>query len=315
MTAVGAAVEDYLAMRRGLGYRMERQARSLRSFATWLDRCGHHGPIELATSVQWPAATAGADPRNPARRLSSVRGFLRYLSVLDGATDIPPVGLLGPTTVRTPPHIYTHAEIDALLSATAALAPVDGLRPHAYRTLFGLLACTGMRVGEALALHCADVDPTGAIVTVQAGKGGRTRLVPLHLSAVEPLRDYTTDRADRFGPPPPHAAFLRTDTRERIGYEGALSTFTRLRLELGWTAQGRARAPRVHDLRHTMVVHRITAWHAEGADLDAHLPSLATYLGHANIVDLYWYFSAVPELMDMVADRFAHQHDEAEGES
>jgi integrase len=144
------------------------------------------------------------------------------------------------------------------------------------------------------------------VLTVQAGKGGRSRLVPLHPTAVAPLRDYDIDRVDRFGPTPAQASFFRTDTSQRVSYEGAFGTFARLRRELGWTAQGRTRTPRIHDLRHAMVVRRIQTWHAAGVDIDAHLPALATYLGHANIADLYWYFSAVPELMSLVADRFEH---------
>jgi integrase len=307
--AVAGHVEDYLAMRRALGYRMQRQARSLHEFACWLHARDQHGPVPVAAALEWAADTRSPDPRNPARRLSSVRGFLRYLSVLDGATVVPAVGTLGPTTVRTPPHIYSPGDIAVLLAATAALHPVDGLRPHAYRTLFGLLACTGLRISEALALACGDVDLPGGVLTIHAGKGGRSRLVPLHPTAAAALEDYQQDRADRFGSPPAHASFLRTDTRPRIGYEGAASTFDRLRRELGWTAAGRTRAPRIHDLRHTMVVHRITAWHADGADLGPRLPALATYLGHANIADTYWYFSAVPELMDLVADRFEHHPD------
>jgi len=233
-----------------------------------------------------------------------VRGFLRHLSALDGATEVPPPGLLGPTYHRTPPHVYSDEEITALLRAAAALSPYGGLRPHCYVTLFSVLACTGLRISEALALSCADVDLVDGMLTVRAGKYGRTRLVPLHSSALAPLRDYAA-RRDAYGSSPDDGgAFFRTERSERLSYDAVSSTFDRMRCQLGWTAAGRARAPRIHDLRHRMVVRRIQAWHAEGIDVDGKIAVLATYLGHVLVCDVYWYLSAVPELMSIVADRF-----------
>jgi integrase len=232
-----------------------------------------------------------------------VRGFLRHLSVLDGVTEVPAPGLLGPAGHRRPPHVYSDREISGLLQAAAGLAPPGGLRPHSYATLFGLIACTGLRISEALSLACGDVDLHRGVLTVRAGKGGRTRLVPLHPTALGPLRAYVSDRIGRFGWPGAGEAFFRTDYSERISYNAANGTFTGLRRQLGWTAAGRARAPRVHDLRHRMVVRRIQAWHAQGADVDAKIAVLATYLGHTEVRNLYWYLSAVPELMSIIAGR------------
>lgn len=286
-------VEDYTAMRRSLGYRLSRQADYLRNFARYLDAAGHHGPIPLTASVDWATSTSTPDPRNHARRLSAVRGFLRHLSALDGATHH-----------RTPPHVYSDDEIIALLRAAAALSPRGGLRPHCYVTLFSVLACTGLRISEALALSCEDVDLANGVLTVRAGKYGRTRLVPLHPSALAPLRDYAA-RRDAYGSPSAGGgAFFRTERSERLSYSAVSNTFKRIRRQLGWTAQGRTRAPRIHDLRHRMVVRRIQAWHAEGSDVDGKIAVLATYLGHVLVCDVYWYLSAVPELMSIVADRF-----------
>jgi integrase len=305
---VGALADEYVALRRGLGYHSPSQERTLRAFARYLDRAGHHGPIPLERSLDWAASTATTDPRNPARRLTTVRGFLRHLAALDGATGVPAPGLLGPTGHRKPPHVYSDKEIGDLLRAAAGLSPAGGLRPRAYATLFGLLACTGLRISEALALACDDVDLPAAVLTVRAGERGRTRLVPLHPSAVAPLGAYAAARARRYGPPAGGAAFFRTDRAERISYNAAHSTFTVLRRQLGWSAVGRTRVPRVHDLRHRMVVRRIQAWHAHDIDIDvdvdAKIPVLATYLGHVEVRDVYWYLSAVPELMAIVAARF-----------
>jgi integrase len=302
--AVAARVAEFVALRRGLGYRSPSQERMLRAFARYLDEAGHQGPIPLEISLDWATSTASTDPCNPARRLSVVRGFLRHLSAIDGATEVPPPGMLGSVGHRAPPHVYSDREISQLLAAAAGLAPVGGLRPHCYATLFGLIACTRLRISEALALACGDVDLVGGVLTVRAGKRGRMRLVPLHPSALGPLGDYAVERARWFGRPEEGAAFFRTDRSERISYNAANHAFRLLRRQLGWTAASRTRTPRVHDLRHRMVVRRVQAWHAEGADVDAKIPALATYLGHVEVRDVYWYLSAVPELMSIVADRF-----------
>jgi integrase/recombinase XerD len=296
-------VEQYVAMRRGLGYRLDRQATYLRSFAAFLDRCGHDGPVPLALSVQWATDTRSPDPHNPARRLSAVGGFLRYLAPLDGATEIPPPGVLGPSHHRTPPHIYSDQEIATLLTAAAELSPRRGLRPECYVTLFALLASTGLRISEALALTREDVDLTEGLVTVRAGKGGKTQLVPLHPSALEPLGAYAAHR-DRVTGCSRSGAFFRTDRSEQLTYAAVRGTFKRLRHRLGWTSDGRTRRPRIHDLRHRMVVQRMLAWYVEGADVDAKLPALASFLGHVQISDVYWYFSVTPELMSIVGERF-----------
>jgi integrase len=301
---VRVLADDFIQLRRDLGYHSPSQERALRAFARHLDSTGHQGPIPLESSLDWAAATTSADPCNPARRLTTIRGFLRHLAAFDGATEVPASGLLGSTGHRRPPHIYSDQEIADLLQATAGLAPAGGLRSHCYATLFGLLACTGLRVSEALALTCADVGLSDGVLTVRAGKRGRTRLVPLHPSAVARLGDYATERQQRYGCPSNDAAFFRTDRSNRVSYNGANQTFTTLRRQLGWTAAGRTQAPRVHDLRHRMVVRRIQTWHAEGVNVDSKISVLATYLGHVEVRDVYWYLSAVPELMSIIAARF-----------
>src|SRR5262249_50978600 len=151
---------------------------------------GHEGPIPLESTLEWVTATSSTDPRNPARRLSMVRGLLRHLHGLDGVTDVPPAGLLGPTGHRTPPHVYSDAAIADLLAAAGGLEPVGGLRPLCYVTLFGLLACAGLRISEALALSCSDVDLDAGVITVGAGKRGLARLVPVHATTVAALDAY-----------------------------------------------------------------------------------------------------------------------------
>ena len=304
MTGSVDLVEDHVALRRSLGYRLGGQATYLRSFARYLDQAGHHGPVPLALSVDWATSTSATDPCTRARRLMVVRGFLRHLAARDDNTEVPPPGLLGPTGRRKPPHVYSDLEIASLLQAAANLTPRGGLRPCCYVTLFSLLACTGLRISEALALSGDDVDLVDGVLTVRAGKGGKTRLVPLHPSALQPLRDYVARRDEGGDVPAGSDAFFRTEHSDRLSYEAVSSTFQRLRRQLGWTAEGRTRTPRIHDLRHRMVVRRLQLWHAQGTDVDRKIATLATYLGHVLISDVYWYLSAVPELMAIVADRF-----------
>lgn len=301
---VAAQVAEFIVLRRSLGYRSPSQERALRSFARYLDTVEHQGPIPLELSLDWATSTASTDPHNPARRLTVVRGFLRQLAGTDGTTEVPAPGLLGSNGHRKPPHIYSDEEIGDLLKATVALAPATGLRPHCYATLFALIACTGLRISEALSLTCDDVDLTGGVLTVRAGKRGRTRLVPLHPSDLRPLGQYAAEREQRYGRPDGEQAFFRTDRSDRVSYGAADHTFSVLRRQLGWTAVGRTRAPRIHDLRHTMVVWRIQTWHAQDVNVDAKIAVLATYMGHVEVANLYWYFSAVPELMNIISARF-----------
>lgn len=307
-------VEAYIGLRHGLGYWSVTQDRAQRAFARHLAAGGRQeGPIPLEATLGWATAvTASAaghaarsvDATNPARRLATIRGLLRHLHALDGETDVPAAGMLGRTGQRTPPHIYTDAEIADLIGEAGRLDPVDGLRPHCYATLFGLLACTGLRISEALGLDCTDVDLDDGVLTVRAGKRGLTRLVPLHPTAVGPLAGFVAERQRHVGAAGPNDSFFRTEASERISYNTAHHAFVVVRRRLGWDDVGRVRAPRIHDLRHRMVVRRILAWHVEGVDVDARLAVLATYLGHIEVRDTYWYLSAVPELMDIASVRF-----------
>lgn len=304
MTGVmSGRVADFVTFRRSLGYRSATRERSLRAFGRYLDDHGHHGPVSLDVSLAWAAQTTSTDPHNPARRLAGVRGFLRYLAADDGATEVPAPGQLGPVSPRKPPHIYSEEEIVDLIAAAGRLAPVGGLRPHTYATLFGLLACTGLRIGEALGLTCAQVDLRAGVLTVH-GKRCRIRLVPLHPSAIAPMQEYAEFRDRRLGCADKTAAFFRTDASDQISYNTAQHAFSQARRELGWTADGRTRQPRIHDLRHSMIVRRIQTWHADGVNVDTQLPILATYVGHAELRGLYWYLSATPELMSIIGARF-----------
>lgn len=277
MTPIQDLLQDYIALRRSLGYQHAGSERYLRSFVRWLDRVGHQGPIPQRLSVDWATDTTSTDPATAAWRLTAIRGFLRHLSGLDDTTDVPPPGLMGPTSQRKPPHVYSDQETTDLL--TAATQHSGTLRPYCFYTVFGLMACTGMRMSETLALHYGDVDVDAGIITVRYSKRGRVRLVPLHDSVIPPLRDYVTRRIQLYGQPYGTDAFFRTDRSIHIDYRTALHAFEQIRDTLGWTGIGRTRRPRLHYLRHRMVVRRIQQWYATGVDLDAKIPVLAPILG------------------------------------
>ena len=298
-----ALVEDYLALRRRLGFGLVTQGRMLLAFARHADRVAPGAPLTVDLAVQWATSCRSRDPSAAARRLTVVRGFARHRALFDPTTEVPPPGLLGPRYRRKPPHVYSADEIASLLHAAAELRSKGGLRPRTFVTLFGLLAATGLRVSEARRLACRDVDLLAGVVTVREGKFRKSRLVPLHASAVAALRRYEADR-DRCRAAPRSESFFRTERLAVLSRKTVQATFAKLRRRLGWTAEGRARLPRIQDLRHAFVVHRVLRWYEQDVDVDRRMAHLATYLGHAKVSNTYWYLTAVPELMAVTARRF-----------
>lgn len=298
-----ALVDEYLAARRGLGFDADTPRWLLTSFARYADRVGHRGPITTDLAVQWALASRSGDPVRATRRLSALRPFARYCAVFDPATEIPPVTLLGRLPRRKPPHIYSDAEIAALLRQASLLRPRRGLRPQTYVALFSLLVSTGLRLSEACRLMPNDVDLAEGVLTVRSSKFRKSRLVPLHATTTQALTRYAADR-DACRATLRSGGFFQTDRASALTRATVEKTFSRIRQRLAWTAEGRARRPRIHDLRHTFAVRRLLCWAKGGTDVDHQILALATYLGHAKVSDTYWYLSAVPELMAFTAQRF-----------
>jgi integrase len=297
-----ALVNEYLTVRRGLGFGLETPRWMLASFARFADRIGHHGPVTTDLAVQWALASRSRDPAQATRRLSALRPFARYCAVFDPATEIPPAGLLGRLPRHKPPHVYSDTEIAAVLGQASLLSPRDGLRPRTYVAFFALLVSTGLRLSEACRLRCDDVDLAAGVLTIRESKFRKSRLVPLHPSATQALIRYAADRDGCRGPASDH--FFQTDRASALTRAAVEKTFNRIRQRLAWSAQGRTRRPRIHDLRHTFAARRLLCWAEDGADVDHQILALSTYLGHAKVTDTYWYLSAVPELMALIAQRF-----------
>lgn len=298
------AVLEYLSFRRGLGYEMRVEGDQLLRFAAFADGTGHRGPLTIDLALRWASGLSRSNnPRNGARRLDIVRRFARHLALSDRSTEVPPQGLLGPIYRRKPPHIYTPAEIRALMREAGRITSLTGLRPHTYRTILGLLASTGLRISEVLRLTREDVDFREGLLTVRLSKFRKSRLVPLHPSAVRALRRYALTR-DAHHPRSVNPAFFLTERGTAQKYHKTLMMFTALRRKLGWTRGGTGCWPRLHDFRHTFAVRRLLAWHRSGAEVENRIVSLSTYLGHTNVEDTYWYLSATPELMGALGARF-----------
>jgi integrase len=298
-----ALVDEYLAVRRDLGFEVETLRWLLRDFAGYTVRIEHRGPITVDHAVRWAISSRSGDPARGERRLWAVRQFARYRAAFDPATEIPPAGLLGRRPRRKQPHIYSDAEISALLRECDRLQPRDGLRPRTYVAFFSLLSSTGLRLSEACHLYRRDVDLSKGLLTVREGKFRKSRTIPLHSTGVQALARYAA-RRDALRDAPRSEFFFRMDPTPALHRCAVEKTFSRLRDRLGWTAHGRARRPRIHDLRHTFAVRRLLRWYEEGIDVDRKILALATYLGHAKVTHTYWYLSAVPELMTITSQRF-----------
>ena len=292
-----AEAKQYLEMRRNLGFALHIEGEQLLRFARYAEKMGHSGPLTTEIALQWAQASFGSRI-NHASRLDIVRRFARYMKLSVPETEIPQEGMLGPSYRRIPPYIYSQEEISALIKACRQLTPVNGIRPHTYATLFGLLACTGMRISEALRLSIDDFALDQGILTIVEGKFHKSRLLPLHPSSVKALMVYSNLRERRH---PSTRAFFVTEKGTSLKYLKVLMTFRMIAESLNWS-----RDTRIHGLRHTFAVRKLLQWHRDGKDVHRHISKLSTYLGHCKVQDTYWYFSAVPELMALAADRFEH---------
>ena len=299
MTALEPAVADYLQLRRQLGFGLERPARFLASFSAYA-RARGATHITTGLAVSWAAQPPGADPSWHAARLSAVRLFARYMQARDPRTEVPPPRLLPGRSRRAEPYLYSPEEITAVMAAAAAIrAP---LRAATYQALTGLLAVTGMRVGEAISLDRPDIDLAEGIVTVRHGKFGKPRQLPLHPSVTQALDGYARLR-DQVIARPATAAFFVSLAGTRLIYKNVHHTWLRLARSAGLAPRSARCRPRIHDLRHSFAVTTVISWYRDGGDLAARLPLLSAYLGHTDPDDTYWYLQAAPELLALAAAR------------
>jgi integrase len=306
-------VNEYLTYRRSLGYLLRIEGQMLLLFARYADESGHRGPVTTELALRWARLPQQAARLYHARRLEVVRTLARYLVPREPGTEVPPRGLLGSAHARKPAFLYSDADLSALLEAARLLAPADGLRRRTYATLIGLMACTGLRINEALTLGADDIDLDAGVLTIRQTKFHKSRLVPLHATALAPLRDYVADRDSRHRQPR-DTTFFVSDVGLRLPYTTVRHTFHQLlrRAMPEAAPAGRAR-PRFHDLRHTFACRRLTAWYHERIEVDRVIDQLSAYLGHAKVTDTYWYLTGVPELLALAGSRFEQFSAPAQG--
>lgn len=297
MSPLSKHLDDYLRLRRTLGFKLEFAGQVLPQFIAYMDVAGT-ATVTTELAIAWAALPCGVQRISLAHRLGAVRGFARYLRTVEPATEVPPCGIWPSATPRRVPHLWSESEIACLLEASRRLRPA--LRALTHETLFGLLAATGMRVGEALQLDTRDVNLAQGVLTIQNAKFDRSRLVPLHATTVGALRSYIEHR-EQLCPKPQSSRFLLSSVGTNVVSAGVHKTFVQLTSALGLRA-GAAR-PRIHDLRHTFAVRTLIAWHRAGVEVDGRIALLSTYLGHVNPAGTYWYLSATPELMELAAAR------------
>jgi site-specific recombinase XerD len=296
MTPLRQALQDYLRIRRQLGFKLKTGQRLLENFVEFLERAGAER-ITIELALMWARQPVDAHPSWWRQRLGVVRGFARYLATIDPDSEVPSVDLLAGHRPRVAPYIYSPAEIRALMAAARALTPA--LRAATFETLIGLMAATGLRLGETVDLDRADVDLVDGALHVRA-RQTKQREVPLHHSTTEALGEYTRLRDHHWPKPKTRAFFLSTKGRA-LTRQAVWGTFPELIRRAGLEGRGERVRPRPHDLRHTFAVRTLLDWHHAGVDIDARLPLLSAYLGHVGPESSYWYLQSVPELLALVA--------------
>ena len=299
--------DEYFAWRRKLGFRPRTEREEVLHFARRVD-AARAREINVDTVVAWARDSKRGSARYIAHRYEAVRRFLARIAQSRPGVIVPPPGYLGGRFIRTQVHIYSEAEVRALLEIALTLPPVAKLRPHTWATFFGLLDATGMRVGEVIDLNTDAVDLNDGTVLVRRDKSGNSRLLPLDPTTVDALKEYAERRRRRHKNPKSPAFFLTETRASRLQYQTVNRTFCLLRRRLGWRDRP---LPRVHDLRHSFAVRTLLDWIRTGKDVDVEMPVLSAYLGHGKPESTYWYLSAVPELSHLITgnvERLAGVH-------
>ena len=293
------SLTDYLQLRRSLGHQLDDAARLLPRFVGFLDDRGL-STVTVAAAVEW-ATTPTTDPGSTVgpRRMTAVRGFARYLVGVDPATEVSPLGLLPLQARWRGPFVFSPDDIDLIMNRMRGLTPP--LRAATYVTLIGLLAATGLRIGEAIKLDRTDIDWSSGVLLIRESKFGKSRLVPMTESTLQALADYAGLR-DQLQRRVRQPSFFTSRTRQRLCYQVVSAAF-RAVIDDGGIGADAPRRPRLHDVRHTFAVRTLLGWYRSGEDVQAKIPALSTYLGHREPGSTYWYLSAVPELLAYAAAR------------
>lgn len=295
-------LRDYLLMRRALGYKLERVELLLGQFIAHLAQRATVDSFTINDALEWAIAPQ-ASPGWHRQRLSAVRGFASYLHAIDPTVAVPPTDLLCGTSQRAVPYLYSNHDVCRLIDAARRLR--QPFRTVTYQTLIGLLAVTGMRVGEAIRLDIDNVDLDGQIITIRHSKFDKSRHVPIHDTVTAALRKYLLQR-DRCPTPPSSVAVFLSPAGTRLLAGNVESTFQILVKHAGLEQRAGRCRPRMHDLRHSFAVATLLDAYRGDSDPVAAISVLSTYLGHVDPKATYWYLSGAPELLALAAERLEH---------
>lgn len=297
-------LDRYMAVRRSLGYDLRTSERVLRRFVRFADSAGARH-VDTALFLRWHASLPDAASNTRSARLGMVRLFALWLNSIDPAHQVPPQGLLPDRSHRKRPYIYSETEIAQIVTEASELPSIYGMRGLTCSTFFGLIASTGLRISEALALDPRDLDTATGVLRVRRGKNGRERLLPLDPTVVDRLLTYAVER-DRLLGYTPDAFFVREEG-DRLSEWSARYNFAQVSKSIGLRERtryhGHGRGPRIHDLRHTFAVRTMIEWYRAGKDPSREMIRLMTWLGHTKPDNTFWYIEAVPELLELAMER------------
>jgi integrase/recombinase XerD len=304
MSTLTNELERYLEIRRSLGFHLSTTARVLKRFVAFADaEAIDHITTDLF--LRWKEEFGEASSCTWAARLGMVRQFAQWLSGIDSSNEVPSKALIPGRYRRARPHIYSDQEIVQIIDEAARLHSVNGIRALTYSTLFGLIAVTGLRVSEAVALDNGDIDVANAVLTIRRGKFGKARIIPISRSSLDRLTEYAKERDRLLGRSP--KSFFVSDNGKRPGDCSVRYNFASVCQHIGLRPAQRfyryGRGPRIHDLRHTFAARTLTNWYRNGMDPEREMIKLSTYLGHTDPVHTYWYIEAVPELLELASQR------------
>jgi integrase/recombinase XerD len=302
MTSLRQAVQEYLALRRSLGFKLHKAGKALPAFVAFMEAQGA-SVITSQVALTWAQQPRTVQPAEWASRLSIVRGFARHRRATDLRTQVPPDGLLPYRPARARPYLYSDEDIRRLLRAARALPADHSLRPWTYYCLLGLLSVAGLRISEAQNLTLQDVDLQAGVLTIRGAKFGKSRLIPVHASTQRVLADYLARRTRQWAGRSVSAHVFVSSRGHRLDVGDIHRTFYALSRQIGLRGVADRHGPRLHDLRHRFAVTALVRWYRAGVDAERRLPLLSAYLGHVHVSDTYWYLSAWPALMRAATSR------------
>ena len=302
-TVLKTRIEEYLAYRRSLGYRMTNHEETLQRFVRFVSSRRYRGVFKR----DWVEAFADVPKNtNPAYRRSQhtiVRDFAQYWAARDARVEVPAPREPRIAYRRKEPCIYTDNEVQLLMKAARRCRSDRRFGGETYATVIGLMAATGLRTGEAVDLRKDDVDLEQSLLYVRHGKNQQLRLIPIHDTTMRALQAYACRRDARF-PLPKNDHFFLNECGRPISALSVAENFGRIRQRAGIRVATGRRQPRAYDLRHTFACNRLLSWLREGRDVSRSIHYLATYLGHEHLKDTYWYLTAVPALLELVGKTF-----------